>query len=38
MRMFYFIFAANDLSDTHSCKKFLMGMLIGREHNKRDTK
>ena len=25
--MFYFIFAANDLSDSHFHKKFIMGML-----------
>ena len=36
--MFYFIFATNDLSDCHFCKKYIMGILIGREHNKRDTK
>ena len=32
--MFYFIFAANDLSGSHFHKKFIMGMLIGREHCK----
>ena len=32
--MFYFIFAANDLSGSHFHKKFIMGMLIGREHSK----
>ena len=36
--MFHFIFAANDLTESHFHKKFVMGMLIGREHNKRDTK
>ena len=36
--MFYFIFAANDLSKSYICKKFIMGMLIDREHKKRDTK
>ena len=36
--MFYFIFAAIDLSDSHFSKKFIMGTLIGSEHNKRDTK
>ena len=35
--MFYFIFVANDLSGSHFHEKFIMGMLIGREHNKRDT-
>ena len=32
--MFYFIFATNDLSDSHFHKKFIMGLLIGREHKK----
>ena len=36
--MFYFTFAANDLSDSHFQKKFIMGFLIGKEHKKRDTK
>ena len=36
--MFYFIFVANDLSGSHFHEKFIMGMLIGREHNKRDAK
>ena len=36
--MFYFIFAANDLSDSYFREKFIMSMLIGREHNKKDTK
>ena len=30
------ICTANDLSDSDFRKKFIMGMLIGREHNKRD--
>ena len=36
--MFYFIFDENDLSNSHFHKKFIMSLLIGREHNKRDTK
>ena len=36
--MFYFIFTANDLSDSQFRKKFITGMLNGGEHNKRDTK
>ena len=36
--MFYFIFAANDLADSHFYKTFIMGMLISTEHNKTDTK
>ena len=32
--MFYFIFATNDLSDSHFHKKFIVGLLIGREHKK----
>ena len=36
--MFYFIFTANDLSEIHFLKNFIMDMLIDREQNKRDTK
>ena len=36
--IFYFIFAANDLSDSHFCKTFIMSMLISTEHKKRDSK
>ena len=36
--MFYLILAANDISDSDFYKKFIMGMLIGREQNKRKTK
>ena len=31
--MFYFIFAAFNLSDSHFCKKFMI--LTGKEHNKK---
>ena len=36
--MFYFTFAAIDLSDSHFHKKFIMGFLIGKEHKKGDAK
>ena len=36
--MFFFIFAANDLSVSHFRKTFIMGILISTEHNKIDTK
>ena len=32
--MFYFIFTAIDLSESHFCKNFTMIMLTGSEHNK----
>ena len=36
--MFFFTFAANDLSVIHFRKTFIMGILISTEHNKIDTK
>lgn len=33
--MFYFIFAENDLSDSHFGKTFIMATLIDWEHNKK---
>ena len=33
--MFYLIFAANNLSHSNFCTKFVIGVLTVREHNKR---